>query len=211
MTPSARLQAVIDILQALDATGQPADRFLRDWARARRYAGSKDRAAIAERLYAILRHRSSLAWQMGRDDARSVVIASLAGEGLSPESVAQLFDGSAYGPQALSDAERQAISAPQLGEPPLHVRGEFPPFLEPELQCAFGPSLLEEMLAMQARAPIDLRVNSLKAERDAVLEQLRADGFAAERTPYAPYGIRLAPGSAKLSATSLFLQGAFEI
>ena len=212
MTPSARLQAVIDILQALDTTGQPADRFLRDWARARRYAGSKDRAAVAERLYAILRHRSSLAWQMGCREARALVIASLAREGLSPESIAQLFDGSAYGPQALSDAERLAINAPR-GEPPSHVRGEFPPFLEPELSRAFGASMLDEMLAMQARAPIDLRVNSLRAARDTMLEKLRGEGFAVDRTPYAPYGLRLPPGtgSAKLSASSLFIQGAFEI
>ncbi len=148
---------------------------------------------------------------MGCTDARALVIASLLGEGLSLDTIAQLFDGSPYGPQALSEAERLAMAAPPVGEPPLHVRGEFPLFLEPELTRAFGASLPDEMLAMQERAPIDLRVNSLKAARDKVLEHLRAEGFAANRTPYAPHGIRLPPASAKLSATSLFLQGAFEV
>jgi len=63
---------------------------------------------------------------------------------------------------------------------------------------------------MQSRAPIDLRVNTLKATRDAVHEALRADGFAVEPTPCAPHGLRL-EGSAKLSATSLYNEGAFEI
>ncbi|HEY0281231.1 MAG TPA: hypothetical protein VGC27_01260, partial [Rhizomicrobium sp.] len=109
MTPSARLQAVIDILEGLEATAQPADRFLRDWARARRYAGSKDRAAIAERTYAVLRHRESFAWRMGSADARALVIASLLAEGLSADAIADLFDGKAYGAPALSEAERRAL------------------------------------------------------------------------------------------------------
>ncbi|MGC9953581.1 MAG: RsmB/NOP family class I SAM-dependent RNA methyltransferase [Rhizomicrobium sp.] len=212
MTPSARLQAVIDILQGLEATAQPADRFLRDWFRARRYAGSKDRAAISERAYAILRHRSSFAWRMGSGDARALVIASLLAEGLSANAIADLFDGKGYGAAALSQDERRALSSPPQGEPPLCVRGEFPPFLEAELVRAFGPALLDEMTAMQARAPVDLRVNILKASRETVLEALRADGFAVEPTPFAPHGLRFPPGegSAKLGAMPLFAKGAFE-
>ena len=212
MTPSARLQAVIDIIQGIDATAQPADRFLHDWARARRYAGSKDRAAISERTYAILRHRSSFAWRMGSADARALVIASLLAEGLVADAIAELFDGKGYGAPALSDAERRALSSPPQGEPPLCVRGEFPPFLEPELTRAFGSALPEEMFAMLGRAPVDLRANTLKSSRDTVLEALRAEGFAAEPTRYAPHGLRLPPseGLSKLSATALFAGGAFE-
>jgi 16S rRNA (cytosine967-C5)-methyltransferase len=211
LTPSARLQAVIDILRGLEATAQPADRFLRDWARARRYAGSKDRAVISERTYAILRHRSSFAWRMG-SDARALVIASLLAEGLSSDEIADLFDGKGYGAAVLSEAERRALSSPPHGAPPLCVRGEYPPFLEAELARAFGPALLDEMVAMQARAPVDLRVNSLKASREAVLETLRAEGFAVEPTRYAPHGLRLPPGEglSKLGASALFAGGAFE-
>jgi len=210
LTPAARLQAVIDILRGLEATAQPADRFIRDFFRMRRYAGSKDRATVAERTFAVLRHRSSLAWRMGSSNARAAVIASLLAEGVAVEAVAELFDGKGYGPPALSDAERLAIASPPSGEPPLPVRGEFPPFLEPELQRAFGDTVLDEMLALQSRAPIDLRVNTLKATRDAVREALRTEGFAVERTPYAPNGLRL-EGSAKLSTTALYTDGAFEI
>ncbi|MDE2133669.1 MAG: RsmB/NOP family class I SAM-dependent RNA methyltransferase [Alphaproteobacteria bacterium] len=212
MTPAARLQAVIDVLQGLEATAQPADRFLHDFFRARRYMGAKDRAAVSERTYAVLRHRSSFAWRMDSGEARSLVIASLAGDGLSTDAIAALFDGNGYGPAVLSGAERRALSSPPDREPPLCVRGEFPPFLEAELSRAFGPALPDEMTAMQARAPVDLRVNTLKASREAVLEALRAEGFAVDPTPYAPMGLRLPPGagSAKLSAMPHFAKGAFE-
>src|ERR1043166_9094821 len=69
MTPSARLEAAIEILGALETTALPADRFIRDWFRRRRYAGSKDRAAVAERVFDILRHRGSSAWRMRRPPA----------------------------------------------------------------------------------------------------------------------------------------------
>jgi 16S rRNA (cytosine967-C5)-methyltransferase len=185
---------------------------LRDWFRARRYAGSKDRAAISERTYAVLRHRSSFAWRMRSGEARALIIASLLAERFSADAIAALFGGNGYGAAPLGEAERSALSSPPQGEPPRHVSGEFPPFLETELARAFGPALLDEMIVMQARAPVDLRVNTLKSSRETVLEALRADGFAAEPTPYAPHGLRLPPGegSAKLSAMPLFATGAFE-
>src|SRR5882672_6139504 len=93
MTPAARIQSAIEILAALDETRLPADRFLRDWFRARRYAGSKDRAAVAQTVYDVLRHKASLAWRMGREDARSLVIANLLSENSSAGDIAKLFTG----------------------------------------------------------------------------------------------------------------------
>jgi 16S rRNA (cytosine967-C5)-methyltransferase len=209
LTPSARLQAVIDILEGLEATAQPADRFLRDWFRARRYAGSKDRAAISERTYDILRHRSSFAWRMG-SEARALVIASLLHQRFSPDAVAALFNGEGYGAAPLSEAERCAIASPPPGDPPLHVKGEYQEFLEAELERAFGGGVLDEMSAMQVRAPVDLRVNTLKFSREVVLEALRADGYDAQATSTFAIRIPSGEGSAKLSTSKLFLDGAFE-
>ncbi len=211
MTPAARLQSTIEILEGLNVTQQPADRFLRDWFRMRRYAGSKDRAAVGERVFAILRRRASLAWRMQSEEPRALVIASLLAEDATLETIEALFIGEGYGPPALTRGERDAIAAAPR-EAPLPVRGEFPQFLEAELMRAFGAALAEEMSAMQARAPVDLRVNTLKAERGSVLDDLRLAGFAAEPTPYAPHGIRIPPGegSASLSRAKLFESGAFE-
>lgn len=212
MTPSARIQAAIEILDALESTAMPADRFIRDWFRRRRYAGSKDRAAVAERVFEILRHRASYAWRMGSEAPRSLAIASLLRDGESAESIQALFSGEGYGPAALSDDERANLLSPPKGEPPLAARGEFPEWLEPDLARAFGARLLVETIALQSRASIDLRVNSLKAGRAEVLAALQKDGYDAEPTPFAPHGIRIAAGAgaAALSRGKLFEAGAFE-
>jgi 16S rRNA (cytosine967-C5)-methyltransferase len=213
MTPAARIQATIEILEDLEKTGRPADRFIRDFFRARRYAGSKDRAAIGERVFSIFRHRASLAFRMRAENARALAIASLLGEGLGLDAIANLFSGGTYAPALLTEPEKSAILQPPQEEAPLHVRGDFPAFLETELIRAFGHDLLREVAALNARASVDLRVNSLKAERDGVCARLRAEGFDAQPTPYAPLGIRIAQSAtgARLRRHALFLDGAFEI
>lgn len=190
----------------MERTAKPVERHLREWGRAHRFAGSKDRAAIAARLYAIERRRAFLAWRMQSASPRALAIAAVLDEG----EVETLFSGTGYGPAALSDAERAAITSPPLGVPPAHVKGEYPKFLEDELKRAFGERLPDEMLALQQRAPVDLRVNTLKARRDAVLEALTAQGYDAQPTPRSPLGIRLPAGVTGLERTALFAAGAFE-
>jgi 16S rRNA (cytosine967-C5)-methyltransferase len=202
MTPSARLQAAMDIVSGLAGTAQPADRFLRDWFAARRFAGSGDRRDIGERVFIVLRHRFSFAWRMGDPSARALVIASLLAEGKEPET---LFTGG-YGPAPLSDAERKAIAAPPP-EAPSWVKGEYPAFLEAELSRRFGAALADEMGAMLSRAPLDLRVNTLKASRDDVLAQLKSEGQ--DCAAIGAHGVRCAP--ANFSKHPLFEAGAFEI
>jgi 16S rRNA (cytosine967-C5)-methyltransferase len=210
MTPAARLQAAIEILTELQTTALPADRYLRDWFRRRRYAGSKDRAAVAERVFDVLRHKSSYAWRLQSETPRALIVGSLLQEGEAAGSIAALFDGEGYGPPPLTEAELGAISAPPPGEPPLAVQGEYPQWLEPELRRAPGERLLEEMMALQSRAPIDLRVNTLKADRTEVLEQLREAGYEASATRHSPLGLRIPAGAGKLEQTVPFRAGAFE-
>ena len=212
MTPAARTQSAIEILRALEHTAQPIDRFLRDWFRARRYAGAKDRAAIAERLYDVFRHRASYQWRMGSADPRALVIASCVAESAAQDLLPTMFTGGQYGPAPLDDAERRAIAKPPQTPPPLFVQGEFPPWLESELVRSLGDALLPELQALSARAPIDLRVNVLKATQDEVLGAVRSAGFEANPTRFAPYGIRLSPaaGLNALQKSETFLSGLFE-
>lgn len=212
MTPAARIQAAIEIIDALNSTAMPADRMLRDWFRARHFMGSKDRAAVSERVYDVLRHRASSMWRMQSDDARALTIASLLREGQAPEAIAQLFTAGGYGPSPLTDGESNAIANAPTAPPPLHVQGEFPAWLEPELTRAFGDSVLDEMRAMQMRAPVDLRVNTLRASQHDMLVGLRSLGLKADPTPYAPHGIRIpsAEGLSALQQTQFFQTGAFE-
>jgi 16S rRNA (cytosine967-C5)-methyltransferase len=212
MTPAARLQAAIEILQELQNPAKPADRFLRDWFRARRYAGSRDRAAVGERVFQVLRYRAALAWRMQSETPRALVIASLLKEGLDNNQVETLFDGVAYGPAPVTEAERDAIARGNGEPPPQWVQGEFPAFLETELARSLGASMPDEMRAMLERGPIDLRVNTLNATRDDVLRELEQAGFAVEGTPYSPYGIRLMARerASQLRASRAFLDGRFE-
>jgi 16S rRNA (cytosine967-C5)-methyltransferase len=203
MTPAARLQAAIEILG--QDTSQPLERQLKAWFRARRFAGSSDRRAIAERLYAIYRQRAHFAHRMESDAPRALAIASLLAEGEDPVGY---FTGG-YGPEPLTEAERAQIAAPPKSPTP-HMEGEYPNWLEGELRRAFGPRLPEEMAAFQQRAPVDVRVNSLKAARDDVLARLREDGIEAVALPDLPLAIRCPPNS-PLTAHPLFVEGAFEI
>ncbi len=206
MTPAARLQMAIEILEGLEKTGQPTDRFLKSWFRIRRFAGSKDRRAIAETVFSVQRHRASHAHRMGTDTPRALVIASLLDAGAD---ISALFIGGEYGPAPLSESEQRVIGAAPPAAPDW-VKGEYPQALEEELRRAFPDRLAEEMAAFIGRAPTDIRVNTLKSSRDAVMAQLTADGLACAPTPYAPHGIRIAGEAGNLSKSPLFESGAFE-
>ncbi len=203
MTPAARLQAVIEILEG--GASQPLDRQLKAWFRDHRFAGAKDRRAITERVYAIFRYRAHFAHRMAGDGARALAIASLLAENEDPET---FFTGG-YGPAALSEGERAAIAA-KPSPPPAGVALEYPQWLEAELIRAFGNRLPGEMRAFQERAPVDLRVNTLKTNRDHVLEVLSRDGFEASPLADLPDAIRCQAGAA-LTAHPLYESGAFEI
>ena len=203
MTPAARLQAAIEILSA--DTAQPLERQLKAWFRAHRFAGSSDRRVITERVYSVFRHHAHFTHRMASDSARALVIASLLAEGENPDAY---FTGG-YGPPPLDKTERAAIAAAP-GPAPSFVEGEYPEWLEQELNRSFGARLPEEMKAFQARAPVDLRVNRLKAGGDEVLAQLKADGFDCTALEGLPDAIRCAPCAA-LTSHPLYLSGAFEI
>jgi 16S rRNA (cytosine967-C5)-methyltransferase len=143
---------------------------------------------------------------MGSEAPRALVIASLLKNG---DDVTSLFTGDGYGPPLLTDEERGRI-ATASSEPPPHVKGEYPAFLEGELQRAFGEDVSLEMSAMLERAPVDLRVNTLKATRDDVLAALTSEGFEAKVTCYSPLALRLPPTARGLEQSRPFLSGAFE-
>ena len=205
MTPAARLQMAIEILEGLEKTAQPTDRFLRSWFRNRRFAGSKDRRAIAEQVFTVQRRRAHLAHRMGGDTPRALMIASLLEGGAD---IPALFTGG-YGPAPLTDGEHAAIAVVPAPVPSW-VQGEYPQWLEGELTRAFGDRLLEEMTAFIARAPTDSRVNMLKAGREEVIAALTGEGITCAPAPYAPHGIRITGDAVNLSKSALFESGAFE-
>ncbi len=214
MTPSARLAAAASVLDSIAQGRQPAEAVLKAWGAANRYAGSKDRRAIADRVYKVLRARGRLSWIMGgREDGRALVIGSLAAlDGLTLEEIEALHSGDGYGPRPLSKQERSRITAGE-GELPGWVQAGLPEFVVEDFKATFGDRWTEEARElMQPRAPIDLRVNLTKATVEEVEAELREAGLEPTRTPGSPVGLRLASEPPpNVQALEAFKAGRIEI
>lgn len=186
MTPAARVQAAIEVLDLCVASarddGPPADSIVSQYFKTRRYAGSKDRRAVRDLVFRAIRRSG------GRpEDGRSAMVG-LVGE--EPE-IAALFDGSPHGPQPIEESEAGA-EARLL---PTWLEGELSPLVSPDE----WPALLE-------RAPLDLRANIASTTREAMLAAF--EGSAA--TPLSPWGIRL-PADTRVDQHPAFLEGLVEV
>jgi len=215
MTPAARLSAAIEVLGDIDTRRRPAADALKDWGLSHRFAGSKDRAAIASLVYDALRRKASASWIMGEGTPRAVVLGMLRLQrNMNPEAIAALCSGERFAPEPLSVAEREKLEAASLDGAPASVAGDFPEWIEPSLQRLFGEALIPEMQALATRAPLDLRVNTLKVKsREEAHNALPHLG--AVETPLSPLGLRIAPredgrGPA-IQAEPEFIKGWIEI
>ncbi|WP_312813709.1 RsmB/NOP family class I SAM-dependent RNA methyltransferase [Brevundimonas sp.] len=214
MTPAARLAAAASILDSIAQGRQPAEVVMKAWGTANRYAGSKDRRAIADRVYKVIRARARLSWIMGgREDGRALVIGSLhALDNLSLEEIEALHSGDGYGPRPLSKQERARITAAD-GELPGWVAAGLPKFVVEDFQKVFGDDWQNQAHELMApRAPIDLRINSLKTTREDVEGELRAAELSPEYTPWSELGLRLAAEPPpNIQSLEGFKTGDFEI
>jgi 16S rRNA (cytosine967-C5)-methyltransferase len=192
MTPAARASASIEVLTDIDARKRPTSEALKDWGLGHRFAGSGDRAAIGNLVFDCLRKRASCAFAMGSDAPRAIVLRTLATSwGMTAEDVAALCDGSRFAPEPLSEAELEGLQRVLPDDAPAHIRGDYPEWLSASFAEMFGDRAAAEGAALAARAPVDLRVNTLKATREKVLKALAR--FEASPTLFAPSGVRIAP------------------
>src|SRR5215211_3038890 len=214
MTPAARLSAAIELIQTIDTQRIPAAQALKEWGTAHRYAGSGDRAGISGLVWDVLRRRSSSAWLMDDDTPRARVLGMLKLErGMDADAIATLCDGGRFAPEPLSDTEHAALTSRSLEGAPAHVAGDYPEWLDGYLAQVFGDDRVVEATAMASRAPLDLRVNTLKAKREKVLASLAH--LRAKPTQWAPIGLRIElsadarnPG---IHAEEDFIKGAIEV
>jgi 16S rRNA (cytosine967-C5)-methyltransferase len=214
MTPGARLAAAIEILGDIEATRRPAGGALKDWGLHHRFAGSADRAAIAGLVYDALRRRASSAFLMGRESPRAVLLGMLKLErGLDVAAISALCDGSRHAPPPLDEAERARLAQASLDAAPAPVAGDYPEWLDPYFAATFGEERAEELAALASRAPLDLRVNALKANREEVAASLAA--LHPVPTRWSPFGLRIpltadakSPG---IHAEPVFLKGQIEL
>ena len=214
MTPGARIAAAIEVIADIEARRRPAADALKDWGLAHRFAGSGDRAGIAGLTYDTLRRRASSAHMMGDDGPRATVLGMLRLErGLDTTAIARLADGAGHAPAPLDDAERARLDGADLAGAPPWVVGDYPEWLDPYLDRAFGDERAEEGAALARRAPLDLRVNTLKCDRENAVAEL-ADLNPAP-TRWSPLGLRVthAPDAKApaIHAEPAFIKGMIEI
>jgi 16S rRNA (cytosine967-C5)-methyltransferase len=214
MTPAARLSAAIELIDTIERERVPAAKALKEWGTAHRFAGSGDRAAIAGLVWDVLRRYASSAYVMDADTARARLIGMLRLErDMDTPTMAALFDGGRYAPAPLTKAEEDALASRSLEDAPAAVAGDYPDWLDPHLARVFGEDRAAEATAMASRAPLDLRVNTLKGSRDKVLSSLSHLG--AKPTPWSQVGLRIElsadarnPG---VQSEEDFVKGAIEV
>ena len=184
----------------------PADLVVSRYFRQNRELGHSDRGFVAETVYAVLRRKRSLSARCFDDvTSRRLLLATLACvHGMNRRELDAV----------LSEVEGKWLAqakAVKLEELPPAVRLDLPDWLYEALTKQFDTAELEQLAAaLNQSAPLDLRVNGLKAERAEVLARLNADGLAAEACRYSSIGIRLA-GKPSISHHPLFLDGSFEV
>ena len=215
MRLGGRLAAAIDVLEDIQRRHRPASDALKDWGLSHRFAGSGDRAAIGNIVYDALRRKRSAGWLLDADTPRALGFGALLLEwNQAPEGLNAALDGDRFAPEPLSDDEIRLAQTRRLEDAPAEIRADCPDWCAPLLKDAFGDDWMAEAAGLAARPPLDLRVNTLKADRQKVLGEL--SGMKAAATAIAPYGIRIPPidGSGRhpnVQAEPAFQKGWFEV
>ncbi|PLR26617.1 MFS transporter [Caulobacter zeae] len=165
MRDGGRVSAAIEVLTEIETRHFPVKMALKRWGEAARYAGSKDRAFVSGLVLDALRRKRSLGWMMGDASARGVVLGVLAFVWKWPAERIAEAGSEEHGFGALSAAELARLNDPvSLEGAPAPVAGDYPDWLEPHLARALGAEQAAEMAALSERAPVDLRINTLKTD-----------------------------------------------
>ncbi len=189
MRLAGRAAAAVEILTEITERHRPASEALKDWGKAHRFAGSGDRHVIGTLVYDVLRRKLSSAAAAGSDSPRGLVIGTLKTVwDQSLDEISTLAEET-HGIGALTAVEKTTLS--QTPVMPPHVQANVPEWLWPEFERAYGAGAVAQANALADRAPIDLRVNTLKASRPQVLEALKK--FAATEGPLSPWSVRIMP------------------
>ncbi len=198
MTPAARAAAAIAVLDRV-LTGEPAEKALTNWGRANRYAGSGDRVAVRDLVYAALRKRRSAAVRGGGLTGRGLVLGLCREDGREG-----LFSGEGHAPSPPTPDEAGQ-------EPDATEALDVPDWLLPDLRDSLGEALMPTLRAMRERAPVFVRVNRRKTDRAGAMAVLAADGIVAMPHPLAATALEVTENARKLRQSSAFAEGLIEL
>ncbi|MBG6156182.1 16S rRNA (cytosine967-C5)-methyltransferase [Labrenzia sp. EL_159] len=215
MKDGGRLAAAIEVLTEIESRHRPAQVALKDWGNSHRFAGSGDRTAIGNLVFDALRNRASLAARMASDLPRAITLATYAvtwQKGIEALSDALVQDR--HAPEELTEEEIARLEDSFDLEMSASDRADVPEWLWPEFVAAFNDSAVEEGRALATRAPVDLRTNTLKADREKVLKRLSHTGAVV--AGISPEGIRIEakPGLGRMphvQAEEGYRKGWFEL
>ena len=191
MRLGGRIAAAIEILGDMQKRHQPAAEALKDWGKNHRFAGSADRHAIGTLVYDSLRKRNSLAHHMQSSEPRALVLATLRFQWNKDLPLISAAVAEDHGPGKLTLVESTQLETPMWASGKTWIDGDFPQWLAPSFDRVFGERATEEGASLSARAPIDLRTNTLKTDRAKLLEALAR--FGARPGPLSPLCVRIAP------------------
>ncbi|CCV11883.1 RsmB/NOP family class I SAM-dependent RNA methyltransferase [Mesorhizobium sp. STM 4661] len=215
MRLGGRLAAAIEVLEDISRRHRPVADALRDWGLSHRFAGGGDRAAIGNIVYDALRRKRSAGWLLGEDTPRAVGFGALLLEwDQTARSLNEALDGDKFAPPLLSGDELKTVADRRLADAPAAVRADIPDWCEPLFERAFPASWIGEGAALATRPPLDIRVNTLQADRAKVLAELTETG--AKAADIAPHAIRIPPidGDGRhpnVQAEPAFQKGWFEV
>lgn len=204
MTPGARVDAAIGILDSIVA-GAPAEVALTNWGRRSRYAGSGDRAAVRDVVFDVMRRWRSSAWAGGRETGRALVLGLLRNTGVDPTSI---FTGEGFAPPQITDAD--AVGSP-ICKAPLQVRIDCPDWLWPLVQESLGEDAEAVMQHLQTRAPVFLRANLRKTDREKAIADLASAGIEARPHPLSATAIEVISNARKVQNSDVFRAGEVEM
>ena len=205
MITQNQFTAALDALRAVLAFRHPADAVLSHFFREHRQLGQQDRAFVAESVFGVLRRKLLLDHLIEGGTLRVSLLLWLARfAGRSARELTPLLKPG----EAEWLADKKAVAIDAL---PLTLRADLPEWIVERLQRQWSDEDIYELgRALQQPAPLDVRVNTVRADRDTVLQALAREGLKAEPTPYSPIGIRI-QGRPALNRNPLFLDGSIEV
>ncbi len=190
MRLGGRTQAAIEILDDIGNRNRPVADALKDWGISHRFAGSGDRSTIGNIVYDTLRKKASQAWRMNDEASPALVVATLLDQwDMTLEEIADSFRDDKFAPELPLETFGNTYLTRDLDDAPEFIQADIPEFAVVEFETAFGAEWVSEGKGLAERPPLDLRVNTLKADRDKVLKRLAR--FSAVSSAIAPEGIRI--------------------
>lgn len=202
MTPAARFGAAIDILDQI-RDGTPAEKALTTWARRSRFAGSKDRAAIRDHVFEIMRRLRSVSALGGGTSGRQRVLGLLRAQGVDPATV---FTGDGHAPAPLTAAEQAAGQTPEGA-----AAVDLPDWLWPQIEQDLGQGAAAYGQTLQSRAPVMLRANLKKTTRDTVIDRLADEGILAAPASVSDTALIVTEGARKVANSDCYRNGLVEL